>query len=68
MDGVALVRALRRMDKNVKIMAMSGMASSFDSGERASELRNLDVAAFLQKPFSAEKLLTAVHSVLRGTP
>lgn len=68
MDGVALVRALRRMDKNVKIMAMSGLASSFDSGERASELRNLDVAAFLQKPFSAEKLLTAVNSVLRGTP
>jgi PAS domain S-box-containing protein len=61
MDGAALVRALRKIDQNLKVIAMSGMAGALNQGMRAAELRNMSVCEFLQKPFSADRLLTAVH-------
>lgn len=64
MDGAALVRALRKIDKDLKVIAMSGMAGALHQGVRAAELRNMNVSEFLQKPFSADRLVTAVHQVL----
>ena len=54
MDGAALVRALKKMDPDIKIVAMSGLTSEGTT----AELVSLKVNAFLAKPFSAETLLT----------
>lgn len=53
MDGTALIRALRKMTPELKVLAMSGMISD---GQTA-ELANLNVDALLSKPFTAETLL-----------
>ncbi len=60
MDGEALIRALKKMDPGIKVIAMSGLMSS---GQTA-ELRNLNVGAFLSKPFTADTLITALEKVL----
>jgi len=61
MDGPATVRAMKRIDPNIKIIAMSGLL--FDKQKRA-EVLSSDTIPFLQKPISVENLLTAVHGVL----
>jgi PAS domain S-box-containing protein len=62
MDGVALVRAIRKMKPEIPIIASTG------HGDRTSvaELESLGVKNLLPKPFSSEKLLAAVHSALAG--
>lgn len=64
MDGIALTRALRKIDPELRVIAMSGMAGIFEEGDRATELRQLKVEEFLQKPFNADTLLQTVHRVL----
>jgi two-component system, cell cycle sensor histidine kinase and response regulator CckA len=60
MGGPSLIRELRQIDTNVKIIGMSGLMNA----EQTAELESLDVSAFLTKPFSAEKLLTAISNAL----
>lgn len=60
MDGEALIRALKQIDPDVKIIAMSGLVSA---GQTA-ELKSLNVNAFLPKPFTAEALLTMLAEIL----
>ncbi len=59
-DGPALIRALRKMDPKIKIVAMSGL---FSEGQ-AEELSALNVRSMISKPYSAETLLTALKAVL----
>jgi len=59
-DGVALTRALKRVDANVRIIATSG--HSDDS--RIAALKELSVRAFLTKPYAAENLLSVLHDAL----
>ena len=61
MDGPELIRALRRLDPHVKIIATSGLldVDVIEELQRASDM------VFLQKPFSAEKLLRTVSEVLQ---
>ena len=61
MGGTALIRALRKIDPKIKIIAMSGLMSE---GQTA-ELTNLNVNAVLSKPFTAETLLTTLASILK---
>lgn len=61
MDGVSLVRALKDMKPRIKIIASSG----FGEQKRIDELSNLSVTTFLDKPYTAEKLLAAIHNELR---
>jgi CheY-like chemotaxis protein len=61
MDGAATVRALRRMNPEVKVIASSGLA-----GNGRSELASLEVNDFLTKPYSAEKLLTAIARLVNS--
>ncbi|HEX3800718.1 MAG TPA: PAS domain S-box protein [Verrucomicrobiae bacterium] len=63
MEGVATVRALKKLDPNVKILASSGMTGMTDHTARNEELKSLGVVEILPKPCSAEKLLSAVHQV-----
>jgi PAS domain S-box-containing protein len=60
MDGPALIRALRQLDSQVKVIAVSGLASQ--AGLR--EVGNLDVHAFLTKPYTTEQLLTTLREAL----
>ena len=60
MDGPAMIRALRKMDPGVRVIAMSGLMSA----EQMAELSGMNVNANLQKPFTAEALLDAVHTLL----
>jgi CheY-like chemotaxis protein len=61
MDGPATIRALQRMNPLVKIIAASGLAQ----GVRANDAP-IGVSTFLNKPFTAERLLKALAQVLKS--
>ena len=63
MDGNALVRALRKLDPQIKVIAMSGLISE----EKIAELKGLGVNEFLPKPYSAETLLKSIVNVMSPT-
>jgi hypothetical protein len=60
MDGLALIRALRQIDPQAKIIAVSGLASQ----DKLDEVNTLNVQGFLTKPYTAEQLLTSLHLAL----
>jgi PAS domain S-box-containing protein len=60
MDGLATIRALRRIDPSVRVIATSGLASNAPAVEAPA------VHAFLNKPYTAEALLETLHDVLAG--
>jgi len=62
MDGPATIRALHRMNPGVKIIAASGLGT----GQRAGEGMLEGVSVFLNKPYTAEKLLKTLAGVLRS--
>lgn len=68
MDGVALVRGLRKLVPEVKIMACSGLASGVTMTNKVDELKRLGVFPVLHKPFTARKLLVNVKHALRDEP
>jgi CheY-like chemotaxis protein len=60
LDGLATIRVLRKMDPHMKIIPMSGLVADklmVDSLGIKKEL-------FLQKPYTAEKLLVTLNRVL----
>ena len=61
MDGSATIRALQRMNPNIRIIAASGLGAGQRAGEGALE----GVAVFLNKPYTAEKLLKTLAQVLK---
>jgi CheY-like chemotaxis protein len=63
MDGVALVRSLRKVDPNVRVIVSSGHFQK----ENIVILEGLGVKAFLDKPYTAEKLLRAMQTALNST-
>ena len=60
MDGPATIRALQRMNPRVRIIAASGLGA----GQRAGEGVLEGVSVFLNKPYTAEKLLKTLAQVL----
>jgi YesN/AraC family two-component response regulator len=60
MDGVVLIRALKKIDPTVRAIAMSGLKNP----EHAAELHELNVTLTLSKPFTAEDLLTVVKETI----
>ena len=62
MDGPATIRALKKMNSQVKIIAASG----FTAGNKAGEGPLEGVNIFLSKPYTAEKLLKALAQVLKS--
>ena len=61
MDGVATTMALRKIKPDVRIIITSGLDQKDEDTSR-----RVKGAAFLQKPFTAETLLTQDHTVLTG--
>jgi signal transduction histidine kinase/ActR/RegA family two-component response regulator len=65
MDGVALVRLIRKMDPKIKVIASSGLISGTGSEDRKLQLENLGVSTFLDKPYTSETLLATLAELLR---
>jgi hypothetical protein len=62
MDGAATIRALRKMNPNAKIIAVSGLAL------RGDEPKDLDCEAtrLMHKPYTSTHLLKILHDVLEN--
>jgi CheY-like chemotaxis protein len=60
MDGAATIRALRRINPQVKIIASSG----FMEDAKIAEFVGDGIEAFLHKPYTADKLLDVIHQNL----
>ncbi len=59
MDGLASIRAIRRINPEVRIIAVSGLTDK-DKLAKVGDLAN----AFLPKPYTAERLLKSIHEIL----
>ena len=59
MDGQASIQAIRKINHDVKIIAVSGLAEK-DRLAKVADYTN----AFLPKPYTAQKLLKTIHEVL----
>ena len=60
MDGIALVRSLRKINPAVRVIVSSGHMTK----ENIIILNGLGVRTFLDKPYTAGKLLHALRDVL----
>jgi PAS domain S-box-containing protein len=60
MDGPSCIRALRKVDPDARIIAVSGLKEH----GRFGDVDSTDVHAFLSKPFTAEVLLRTLRKVL----
>ncbi len=60
LDGPATIRALQKLNPNVKVIASSGLT---DNG-KAVEAGDLGVQHFLPKPYTADKLLKLLAEIL----
>ncbi len=60
MDGIQLVRALRKVNPNVRVVVSSGHFQK----ENTTILNALGVKQFLDKPYTADKLLRAVQTAM----
>jgi PAS domain S-box-containing protein len=61
MDGIQLVRALRKVNPEVRVIVSSGHFQK----ENTTILGALGVKHFLDKPYTADKLLRAVQSAMK---
>lgn len=60
MDGPAMMRVLKKLEPNIKVIATSGI----DQDAKMDELKSLGMKAFIAKPYTADKLLTILREVL----
>lgn len=64
MDGLALVRALRAINPEVRIVGFSGYIGDDANTNRFVDLRTLGVRTILEKPVAADRLLHALAEEL----
>jgi PAS domain S-box-containing protein len=64
MDGVALIRAIKKMKPATMFIASTGQGEK----TRTGELESLGVKNFLTKPYDTQTLLTTVRDTLNGAP
>lgn len=64
MDGAAAIRALKRINPQVKLIAVSGLVSS----SQLSTAVNGEIHAFLAKPYTANELARCIAQVLQNQP
>ncbi|MBE9010989.1 response regulator [Pseudanabaenaceae cyanobacterium LEGE 13415] len=61
MDGLATVRVLQELNPEVKIIAMSGLATHSNVTQTTNH-----VQAFLSKPYTTQTLIETLHQVLES--
>ncbi|MBD2604251.1 response regulator [Scytonema hofmannii FACHB-248] len=59
MDGITTIRTLHKINPTVKIIAISGLATS----DKMSAAYDLGIKAFLSKPYTAKQLLETINTV-----
>jgi PAS domain S-box-containing protein len=64
LDGVALIRALQKIEPEVKAIVCSGIGHEL----KIAELMTLGITHYLDKPFNADALIRVVHECLSGKP
>jgi PAS domain S-box-containing protein len=64
MDGVQLIRALRKLSPEVKVIASSGALGMPGQKDRTDEVLALGVKHILHKPYSVAALLRMMHEEL----
>jgi CheY-like chemotaxis protein len=62
MDGVALARVLKRMSPLTPLIACSGQCDAV----REAQLKDAGVKLVLRKPYTRERLLAALRTVLEA--
>ncbi len=62
MDGITAIRTLQKMNKQVQIIACSGL----NSMEVFAQAEEANVQAVLSKPYTARELLNTLHHLFRG--
>ena len=62
LDGRATIQAIQKIDRDARIIAMSGLASNRQSPAK----RPTGISAFLPKPYTASALLQTIRSVIAG--
>jgi len=62
MDGIALVRSLKKMRPDLSIIASTGQSEQAG----VAELQSLGVKNFLTKPYNTERLLATLDDTLHG--
>ncbi|MEH1965580.1 PAS domain S-box protein [Nostoc sp.] len=62
MDGITAIRTLQKMNKQVQVIACSGL----NSMEVFAQAADANVQAFLSKPYTAKELLNSLHNLFRG--
>ncbi len=60
MDGITTIRTLKKINPHVKVIAVSGLASS----DKVNAARSAGVKAFLSKPYTAVELLKTINTFL----
>jgi len=60
MDGTTTIRTLKRMNPQVKIIAVSGLTSQYKISEVAAD----NVKSFLLKPYTGQELLKTLQGVI----
>lgn len=60
MDGLTTIRTMQKINPNVRIIAISGLATS----ENVNAAYDLGVKAFLSKPYTANQLLKIISTVI----
>ncbi|HEX4946595.1 MAG TPA: PAS domain S-box protein, partial [Blastocatellia bacterium] len=61
LDGLALIRALLKINPSVQVIASSGLTET----ERTHEAEQLGVKTYLAKPYTAHELLQTLHQALQ---
>ncbi|MEO8428325.1 MAG: response regulator [Verrucomicrobiota bacterium] len=64
LDGLSTIRALKKMNPAVKVIASSGDGSTDWRSEKLAQLNELGVTTFLAKPFHADKLLVSLQEII----
>jgi PAS domain S-box-containing protein len=64
LDSATIIRTLQRIDPQVQIITMSGLATNEPLASSISE----NVKAFLAKPFTAQDLLQTLHNLKTASP
>ncbi|MBD2505209.1 hybrid sensor histidine kinase/response regulator [Anabaena azotica] len=59
MDGLTTIRTLQKINPDVKIIAVSGLATH----DKVNTVYNMGIQAFLPKPYTANQLLEAISTV-----
>ncbi|MDF5718634.1 MAG: GAF domain-containing protein [Rhizonema sp. NSF051] len=62
MDGTITIRTLQKINPQIKIIAVTGLATS----EQVATAMGSGVKAFLSKPYTAKELLNTINGVLNG--